>query len=490
MKDPENIPQDSEVKDRRRAKSPGATKEPPKLKAVLDGRRLPIELFGSGHARYIRKLVYNYIATWADPDGTESFPSRKTIAKHCGLTDRTVSKVVAWLEQHCLLRVDYKASRYGTNRYTVLFSAEDQAACRAALEGDEEEQRLLKKAEKTRNARTAAAKSRWARQKPRGSDEEHNVPDEQPETGNAVFLQNEERFASDEERVACPPGTGCMLPGTQRSYNRPLDRTEVNRPSSPSTTPSEESPVLQPSDCSADDAVGDVSLSSLNAGQPGAEPLFDHGRFKADVVKLLRVSRVSAQTKDSHWEQAFTLAQEHGAKVFLAALDLWIRNERRQDAPSVLRTWVLKCFLDSGAALDSVEQVKQGSGISSQRDTAEFEKFKGLVYLHSGHAFSRKDLPDIQELVEQYGADDLFWAWKDFLSQAGDNEFEQRLAPSKFAGSGGAVIRYLLQKKKEREDLMRRYEISIRKENERVWAENEEILRRQAEEAALINDDL
>ena len=317
MKDTENIRQNSEVKDRRRAKSPGATKEPPKLKAVLDGRRLPIELFGSGHAKYIRKLVYNYIATWADPDGTEAYPGLETIARDCGLTVRGLRSVISWLEEHGLIRVDYKASKYRTNCYTVLFSEGDQARCRTALERDEEEQRLLKKAEKTRDARRAAAKSRWAKEKVKSTNREHSIPDEQPQTGNAAFLQNEERFASDEERAAWQPGTECMQPGTQGSYNRPFDRTEVNRPSSPSTTPSKQNQDahladsssepstipskqnqdLHQSDPSADDAVADVSLPSLNSAADGAKPAFDRDQF------LLRVNRLLRERKFVHRDQ-------------------------------------------------------------------------------------------------------------------------------------------------------------------------------------------
>jgi hypothetical protein len=75
------------------------TKEPPKLKAVLDGRHLPIELFGCGRASYTRKLVYNYIATWADPDGTGAYPSLETIARDCGLTVRGLRNAISWLEE-------------------------------------------------------------------------------------------------------------------------------------------------------------------------------------------------------------------------------------------------------------------------------------------------------------------------------------------------------------------------------------------------------
>lgn len=229
----------SAAKRSRSSANPHVTNEPPKLKAVLDGRHLPIELFGCGRASHIRKLVYNYIATWADPDGTDAYPSLETVARDCGLTVRGLRNVISWLEEYGLIRVEYKASPVGTNRYTVLFSEEDQVACRAALKRDEDQQLLGIKAEQTSRARSLAAKARWAKHKTKGKgDREQYLLAEQPEVENTVFLEHQERIASDGGRFACEQGTGCIEPGTHGSHDRPSDRQEVNRQIVPSTTPS------------------------------------------------------------------------------------------------------------------------------------------------------------------------------------------------------------------------------------------------------------
>jgi hypothetical protein len=102
-----------------------------KIKAVLDARDIPISCFGSGKGRQTRKFVLILIATWADPDGTNSYPSIKTIAEKCGLTERGVRKVVLWLETDGFLDVEYKSGPYGTNKYTVHVTEEARANARA-----------------------------------------------------------------------------------------------------------------------------------------------------------------------------------------------------------------------------------------------------------------------------------------------------------------------------------------------------------------------
>ncbi len=185
------------------------TKEP-KLRAVFDGRCLPIELFGSGpNAPHKRKLIWNYIATYANPDGTSAFPGRNTIAAHNGVTPSTVTKITKWLEQHHLLKVEYKASRHNTNCYSVLFSEEAQDACRAQLAETQGE--LRDKAEQNHRARSTAAKSRWAKQNADReysipcvelAHSEYSIPRAADSTGNTAFPIDGESFASDRESFA------------------------------------------------------------------------------------------------------------------------------------------------------------------------------------------------------------------------------------------------------------------------------------------------
>jgi hypothetical protein len=103
-----------------------------KIKAVLDARDVPIDLFGSGKGRMTRKFVFMMIATWADPDGTNSYPSVKTIAGNCGMTERGARKIILWLETNGLLIVEYKSGPHGTNKYTV--NVTDGSQSRACAE--------------------------------------------------------------------------------------------------------------------------------------------------------------------------------------------------------------------------------------------------------------------------------------------------------------------------------------------------------------------
>ncbi len=84
-------------------------------------RALPIELFGT-HGRITRKLVLLTLATHADQDGTNAWPSLATLAAECGLTRRGIGKVIAWLRDHHFLTVAYKSKPVpggAVNVYTI-----------------------------------------------------------------------------------------------------------------------------------------------------------------------------------------------------------------------------------------------------------------------------------------------------------------------------------------------------------------------------------
>ena len=107
-----------------------------KIKAVLDVRSLPVSLFEdapgrSRSASRTRKSVLWAIASWANPDGTNAYPSLKTITEACGLTERGLRKVIRWLEMNGFLDVEYKAGRNGTNKYAVIISEESRAVAQA-----------------------------------------------------------------------------------------------------------------------------------------------------------------------------------------------------------------------------------------------------------------------------------------------------------------------------------------------------------------------
>jgi hypothetical protein len=381
----------------------------PKLKAVLDCRHVPIELFGSGQSRFVRKLVYLYIATYADPDGTEAFPGREKIARDCGLTVRGLDNVLRWLAHHRLIRVESKASRLGTNRYTVLFSEEDQATCRASLESDDEQQRLRDKAEQTSLARSCAAKSRWAkRRKCVEGDQERCILAEQSETENTAFSQDAESFASDvegdPEHAACVPGTECIQPGTQRSSDRPIHRPWFNRPeleskAKPSTTAP---PSSRPESDQADIAVADVVVTQQDSVKIAGDPVpvaFDPKRFIAEVSKLLSRYEMSTSTNQAHRDQAFALAQKYNTEVFLAALENWLDAERYNYRS---RTWVLEAFINSGVAQIYLDQCKDALDLGVKPSSENIEILHELR--ESGHTFTPTQAPGLVDLAKEHGS--------------------------------------------------------------------------------------
>jgi hypothetical protein len=92
------------------------------IRALIDTlEKIPPSAFGDGRARILRKLTLVAIAKYADPDGSNSMPSTATLARICLVTERAIRQTVEWLEQHGLLRVEYKAGRNGCNRYMILF---------------------------------------------------------------------------------------------------------------------------------------------------------------------------------------------------------------------------------------------------------------------------------------------------------------------------------------------------------------------------------
>src|SRR6202035_3331764 len=104
-----------------------------------------------------RKLVFMYLATWADPDGTDAYPALKTIATDCGLTVRGLSNILDWLSEHGLIAIEYKASHLGTNRYAVLLTDEALRSARLKVENDEAQAAIRAKTETVRQARSGAA---------------------------------------------------------------------------------------------------------------------------------------------------------------------------------------------------------------------------------------------------------------------------------------------------------------------------------------------
>jgi hypothetical protein len=225
------------------------------IRAVLDARSVPFELFGHGRSAYIRKLVFMYLATWANPDGTDAYPSLQTIATHCGLTVRGLSNVLAWLAKYGLITVEYKASYLGTNRYTVALTDDALSAARLKMEADEGQASMRAKAERASKQRSDAAKSMWTKKKA-DKDLECSVPGESERDMECSVLGDVECSVPGGHGTGrILPGTSRMRPGmlrsTDRPLNRPKDRPETVQPScdsesdSAATAAVEETPRLE-----------------------------------------------------------------------------------------------------------------------------------------------------------------------------------------------------------------------------------------------------
>ncbi len=271
--------------------------------------RIPPERFGKGKARILRKMILLAIAASANPDGTGAWPSRETIAQRCLVTVRAVDKVIAWLVEHKLLKVQSKGaptSKYGrTNLYSIRFP-KVRTRERKASKHREGEVHSGKKAPGTTEAST------------RNNSQEH------------------------EEQMN-------MAPGNRRSHNRPRRPPIMDRPYTPTTTGA----------AAVTDATPRKAFKKANQNQGmTTETLMVEIKRIFDDHRWFRLNATKA-----HRKRAFEMAQEHGQDVFLGALYCWLHEEPEETflVPGgdyvEHKTWLLLEFMESGAML-YVEKVR------------------------------------------------------------------------------------------------------------------------------------
>lgn len=271
-----------------------------KIRAALNARDLPMELFGVGQAARTRKLVYTTLSLWADPDGTNAYPSMKTLGAQCGMTERGLRNPIAWLKAHHLLKVDEYASPRHTHVYTVLVSEEAQAACRAQLERDAEQLELKAKREATREKRIMAAKNRWNPEQFASTNPERSVP------------SNPEHSVPSEPGTRCIPTRNAMHGNPERiAYNPEPDASMKNH------KPNDDN-ALQPK------IAPTVLIPSLDRHRPSIQPADAHGDACAVVEKLdgwlaARISSVLREREgltclpnQKEKPRLTALAKEHG----------------------------------------------------------------------------------------------------------------------------------------------------------------------------------
>jgi hypothetical protein len=103
------------------------TKSDKPIRAVLDAiQKMPREAFGTGKGRQGRKLVYVTIASYANPDGSSSWPALTTIAECALLEEKQVRRGVTWLREHGLLTTQRVGRK---NNYNVLFPGKRTLSC-------------------------------------------------------------------------------------------------------------------------------------------------------------------------------------------------------------------------------------------------------------------------------------------------------------------------------------------------------------------------
>jgi hypothetical protein len=208
------------------------------LKATIDSRGLSIELFGSGRSRHQRKLVYNYVASFANPDGTSACPSLTRIARENGLTRRGLIRIIQWLIKHHLLIVADERSKFGTNNYTVLFSAEDQEKCRRELQRDADERKLSGKSARAHEGRVRGGKKAAAQRKA-ASDSQQSPPGALPSDSQQSPLASDSTSHYPSDSRASLVTDELAASDSQQSHDRPA-LPSVNPPV-PSFLPSSES---------------------------------------------------------------------------------------------------------------------------------------------------------------------------------------------------------------------------------------------------------
>jgi hypothetical protein len=95
------------------------------LRAFMDARKTTLDLFydfedKTYKAAKTRRDVFLMLASYAGADGKGAYPSMKTLADNCCISEKQVQRIIAWLEANGLLLVKHKGSKDGTNLYTVL----------------------------------------------------------------------------------------------------------------------------------------------------------------------------------------------------------------------------------------------------------------------------------------------------------------------------------------------------------------------------------
>lgn len=343
----------------------------PKLKASIDSRSLPIELFGSGRSRHQRKLVYNYLATWANPDGTSAYPSLNRIAKENGFTRRGVIFIIQWLSEHCLLKIAKERSSRNTNDYTVLFSEEDQERCRPAIKKDAKEQKLSGRRDKAHRGRVLggkrAAEKRWGN----GSDSQQSPPNlvsgDSQQSPTPSDCNNHQSGDSRAKMVINELPNG----DSQRLHDRP-SLPSLDRPS-PSTT---SKTVGADGACSSD--------QNETLGQENTENELVREAFLQQQAKLLHEAHLSRTILD-HTNQSWATAQKTGIEIYLCALRLWLRHDSAEDLiisrtqneltgkwTTKKRTWPLKTFLDSTSLPAYVSKARPFHELGATGDLLDF----------------------------------------------------------------------------------------------------------------------
>lgn len=135
-----------------------------------------------------------------------------------------------------------------------------------------------------------------------------------------------------------------------------VDADTPQKPPSPGNLPSWEDQGLSAKRTTQEDLAGFMT---------GVQRVFD----KAGCSRDLR-------TNQDHRQRAFALAQRYGIEVFLGGLEVWLADESTKERLTigtrktpyrgteepVIKTWLLKEFLDCGAGLAAIKKVAPYQG--------------------------------------------------------------------------------------------------------------------------------
>jgi hypothetical protein len=318
------------------------------LQHVID--RLPAEVYGTGHARFLRRLVHIVLAKHANPDGTSIYVGQSVITKKCaGVSEYALEQAIDWLKDHGLLKqLAERHPVFLTNQYELVFPDSEVLA-----QAEQREQKKIQSKREKNRSKVARWRSRQKMEREAVTQAKKVTVTQQNEvTSGDCNPTIDPSVTQHFESVTQLLSSVTQLNRVSNRENPPISPitdlpSSLDRPLTPTTTPVS----------NADDV--DAETRSLSKGKADRQVM-------DEIVALLQEWGCSAESTAAHRKQAEQAAQEYGLALFLSAFAFWLAKEgsdiRRvydeQQGCGVDRKWVLQHFLSGGYLKTFTDRVK------------------------------------------------------------------------------------------------------------------------------------